>query len=245
MIQMKEYKENREHQIVLDWFLDRNNENKPFDMGKNSEFVKTNNIDEKGRGKITRFFGKMRDSFIKEQDKLMLEGNETEKFEKTKEALRNCEPPLFYVMWTGKEWIVPTYEQKLNNNSKLGNRHIKIASKHLEEMTRDTEYILTSTEFQSKGYIELVNEKKIFQQIISLYQKMVESYDTRMECIYTSLENQKCLIENKNETNRQNKDETGEDKIKDIENSSIWSKKRKVVNNVNRHDSVELNELVI
>jgi hypothetical protein len=214
-------KECKEHQIVLDWLLDSENTNNPFNMGKNSEFVTTNNIDEKGRARIAKFFGKMREVFNKEQDRLMLEGTETDKFEKAKEMLKSREPPLFYVIWTGKEWIVPSYDQKFKNNSKIGNKYIKVASKHLEEMIKDKDCMLLSPDFQSKGYTELASEKKIFQQIISLYQRMVEHYDNRMEYVHASLENQMSLTESKNGTIKKNNSKISENKIRNIENSNI------------------------
>lgn len=171
----------RENKLVFDWFENHKTMNL-------SKFCVENGIDKKGKDRICRLFTKMRKSFVEEAKKLIVENigtdnDEAGKFENTQVILKNQSPPLMYIVWTGIEWIIPTYEEKIYNGSMLGSRYIKIASKHLEDMIKGIDLVIASPEFKNKEPNELLDDVELFDRIVELYQILSRHYKNRMKVL--------------------------------------------------------------
>lgn len=133
------------------------------------------------RGRITKFFGNMRNRFSKEQEELekngFLNGNESEKFEQSKQILRNSNPPLFYVVYARKQWVIPIFEKKIGVFEQTFNRDINKLLNNLKEMAKYNEYKLESSELSTNDMIEKV---KLFQEVVNYCQTTVKVYNNRI-----------------------------------------------------------------
>ncbi len=205
-------------------------------------YCKENNISKGERALIIAYFSKMRDKFNDRQEILesnnILVGNESEKFEQTKQISRNEDPPLFYIIFVNKKWMIPVFEKKFSTLEKSFNKGVSKLLTDLKEMAKYNEYKLETFELPPEEMVEKVN---LFQNIIDYCQKTVKVYRNRIDELFVKNAKISRLY---NEQLLQPNVEIQNVEIQNVEIQNVEMQKEEVVKECSSCNSNNISELL-
>lgn len=226
---------------VEEWLI--NSGNSDFNLSQHCEIYK---IKEKEKKDVYKYFELMR-SIIDEEMKVKEKDNSINKmedFEQVKNSFR--EQKIFYRIYDQKRnlWIEPTYRQTTKKKSNGFFTKIKTAMNAFIEIMSSNDVVeyttLDEAKEHRKYYMSLIHYGN---DLVRFGAKEVDIADHYIE-VLSKIENRKIedqkedkriLVENVENGNVETEDEivesidilhTNRNKVIDIENSSIWSKKK-------------------
>lgn len=235
---------------VLNWIsteIESSDKKKDIVLDLN-KFCNENSINSNERTTVTQFFKKMGKDFDNEYEKLKLsnslvELNEIERFEQIRKILEDRDPPLFYIKYYQKKWIIPMlFDTKYEILEQSFEKNSENMITDLKQLSRYNEYRLSSEELTAES---IASTTEMLESISECVQTVLRPYHNAMREKFVKnakisrVYNKKLLetsyqSDTQKSSNIQEFEGKQENEIKPKNTDSIWAKsKHKISDKIN------------